>query len=243
MRKRAWLIILGAIAVVALALWLAWPTPESSYNSHTLSYWLDKYGENSGRLYGEAYTAHVQAGEAISHFDTNALPLLLKRLRYHPGRLRQATSRLLPRIPKQLQPKWLTKWASPEKVNLQPLVAADAISILGPIARPALPALTNMMYMNNPSDSHAPYVTMRALAGVGKDAIPFLLAFLQDTNAPNHADAISCIGRYAAFRTNAAPAIPTLIGCLGDKDAAVRTAATNALREIAPGLLTNAPPP
>ncbi len=242
MRKRAWLIILGAIAVVTLTLWLSRPTPEPSYNGHTLSYWLDRIDVNYA---GEARrsdtsTSEAEAAEAISRIGTNALPLLIKRLSSHPGRASQFLHSTLLRLPPETRPQWLLRRTDPDDVRYQAQTAAAAFWVLGPAGRPALQDLNRIMSDARSPDNAA--LAQIALALVGKDALPFLLARLQDTNAPNRADAMSCISRYPALRTNAAPAIPTLMGCLRDKDAAVRSAATNTLLEIAPEALTNAPP-
>jgi hypothetical protein len=231
MRKRAWLIILGVIAAVALALWLAWPAPEPepTYNGHTLSYWLDTLPVASeSKMTAAPVLEARQAREAISNIGTNALPLLLSRLRHEADPLRRAAYSLLVRVPSRFQPKWLAEWASPEKAQSQADIAAYAFSILGPRARPALPALNKIM--NDPkagrtAAGRATYV----LANLGEPALPLLLAVLQGTNAPNRPVAAAYIGTVPALRTNAAAAVPNLIACLEDRDPEVRRSAALAL--------------
>jgi HEAT repeat protein len=236
MRKRACLITVSAIAVVALAFWFAWPAPEPTYNGHTLTYWFDRFAKTyqvRGPLPGEAFRVIMPDQEsslAISNIGSQAVPALLGRLRHDCSPARQATFSFLARTPAKLQPKWLVEWASPKKAELEANAASAALPFIGANARRALPELNKMM-----NDAGSPAAAGRALyavAHLGPDGLPLLLALLQNTNAPNRSTAAAAIGQLPALGTNAA--IQTLMNCLEDPDPQVAAAAAFSTAWITP---------
>jgi hypothetical protein len=102
--------VLAIAGVVGLTIWLTWPAPEPSYNGHTLSYWLGTYPVASeSKMPAASVPQALQAREAISSIGTNALPLLLSRLRHEADPLRRAAYSLLVRVPSRFRPKWLAE--------------------------------------------------------------------------------------------------------------------------------------
>jgi hypothetical protein len=228
MRKRTKALIvaamLGAVVVIAL---VARDT-EPRYQGHSLSYWLERYGRtnpDSPRGYEEG--PDPKAVEAISRIGTNALPLLLSRLHCEPNPARQALASTLHRAPDPLRPGWLVNWAVSDPASSKAYEAALTFSVLGPAAKPAIPDLLKMM--NDRKSTNTATLAQCALANIGEAALPYLVAVLRDTNAPNRRNAAFYIAALPRLRTNAAPAIPVLMHCLQDKDAEVQRMAAAAL--------------
>ncbi len=69
--------------------------------------------------------------------------------------------------------------------------------------------------------------------------IPILERFLTNANCVWRGDAAWALGQYGTLATST---VPSLLTALNDTNARVGMFAGNALREIAPGALTNASP-
>ena len=230
MRKRACLITLGAIAVVSITIWLAWPAPEPSHNGHTLSFWIEACID--GRTGLIRHKPDPNAIEAISRIGTNALPSLFARLHYKPNHVRRAISSVLDHTPSRLRellPGRLLHWAATDDDENRMNGAAFAFSVLGPRARPAIPMLLTMM--KDPKSKDTPFA-MNALANIGPDALPYLIEALQDTNAANRRRAAFFIGYSPNLRTNASRAVPALTACLRDQDPDLQDYALETLRKV-----------
>ena len=143
-------------------------------------------------------------------------------------------------LPPGLRSEALVKWTYWDRQQQIAEAAAQAFAVLGPLARPAIPDLVRLM--NDATPTHASRRAPYALAGIGKDGLPFLIAQIANTNAQYRFLAILAIQRTPSLRTNSEPALPVLIQSLHDPDFAVKSTATNALRHIAPETFTNAPP-
>jgi HEAT repeat protein len=150
------------------------------------------------------------------------------------------------------------------------LRAGYALAHLGPEAMPPLvTALTNPSQTLIVRSLLASYISKQGTnAGL---AVPGFIQCLSDTNPLVAANAARCLGelrlepasvipaltrsldhssplvrKYAAtglgeYAQNGVPALPRLMEVLHDSDRAVRSTATNALRKIAPEVLTNVP--
>jgi len=191
---------MGALVLVtAAALWLSVPEPE--YRGWTLSMWIDHRTRAS-------LVTDKEREEAIRHIGTNGLPSLMRWIRYNPplwGRVASASFRKL-----HLSDDFVGERES------RGFDAAWAFSVLGPEALPAAPELAGLL---GSPDVNVRYRAGVALGGVGQGALSFLLSV-----ATNRQDALDLTVLFAAWSilgTNAAPAIPTLIGRLRNPDQAV----------------------
>jgi hypothetical protein len=233
-----------------------------------LSEWLLIY---RGETAIDAETIHT-AEVAISQLGTNALPYVLDRMRYeapHSG-IKPALRSLFTVVPRVLKPERFNRWLYTDPAVERADVATGVFLILGDRAKAAVPELTKRMAdAASPAGSaRATY----ALACICKGSMADLLAMLANTNTPNrqvvigflptsstNADevvpvlvacledrdrvvritAATVLGR---FGEHARGAVPLLLQMAADPDPVVRLVATNALKKIAPGALTNAPP-
>ncbi len=254
MKKKAWLVILGAIVAAAGVIWLVTPA-EPSYNGHTLNYWLDNlsdradsdlpterqeienilaFGTNAFAIFDDREKfdsiTNPKAVEAITGIGTNALPILLAHLRGVPARFSRITLSALERVPAACRPRGLLVWALRDQVQSRASSAMGAFFILGPTARSAIPELASMM--NNPKSRTVALRAQCALVYIGKDALPHLVRVLEDPSAPNRTWAAICIGDFPDLRTNAAPAVPALVALLKDPDLFAQRSAAEALGNI-----------
>src|SRR6266702_4809919 len=160
--------ILLAVLFVALAAGLVWmlsrPT-EPAYQGKPLSAWLNGVSADGAPLDSNdpAYAAFRQMG-------TNAIPALLKIIEtddtpFHRLILELNRMQSVVRFPIR------ETWRQREK-------ASWALYAMGANARPAFPALTNLLL----HDSTAMYGAL-PLAGMGSEALPPLLAALTNQNA------------------------------------------------------------
>jgi hypothetical protein len=135
----------------------------------------------------------------------------------------------------------LLKWAGTDNKLLGiKLVSAYEVQwrsmvifrFLGPIAKPAIPDLINLLQDDN-VDRNDP---ANALMFIGPDAIPPLIDTLTNQNARVREFAAVSLGNISDTKGNLKseirPAIPALIGRLNDETPWVRTAAADALGKI-----------
>ncbi len=225
MRKRAWLILLGAIAVVALALWLNRPPPEPRYKGHPLSYWVL-----------ESYVGYPDKDvdfEAIDKIGTNAVPYLVRWWAYEPPpwkvRLAWQSTRLRPERLRDLALRLLAnrsdRLAPPSEI---------ALVHLGTNADSAVPALAAMLQETN---SPQCYKAIQILARLSTPAsMSPLAAVIADPRHPLRGEALYC----TCYTATHLPAniIPVLTQCLADTNYSTAGLAAQSLgiQSSAPGL-------
>ncbi|MGO8929492.1 MAG: HEAT repeat domain-containing protein, partial [Limisphaerales bacterium] len=100
------------------------------------------------------------------------------------------------------------------------LFVENSFKTLGEQASPAVPALSNLLQV---PDQGTRLIASRALAYIGKDGIPPLVAILTNRQAL-HRDEI-CYAFALLAATNFAPALPIIGACLRDTDPRVAEAA------------------
>jgi HEAT repeat protein len=115
--------------------------------------------------------------------------------------------------------------------------ALTSIQQLGADAAPATPTLISCL--TDRAVSIAAYEVLGRLKLEPHRVVPVLVNIAQGSDPLSRALAILTLGDY---RKEAQGAVPTLLAALSDDHAVVRDAATNALQQIAPDLLTNSPP-
>jgi HEAT repeat protein len=245
MRKRVHIALAVLLVILAgVMAWLGLRLREPVYQGKPLSGWLE--------ILHREKLAHLddRAMQAIRHIGTNALPVLIERLRAHDTPL------------KQLIMKWAQKQAfvhfhfnsaderRPEAIwgyeALGPLASAQvpslsatltndpspkvriaaawALGYIGPEARMAAPALFRA---TQDKDYHVRGPAFVALGKVRPNpqlTIPLLVAGLDDPHPTVRFDAAFALGNYG---TQAKAAIPTLLRMLATNNAAVLEHDTN----------------
>ena len=114
--------------------------------------------------------------------------------------------------------------------------AVRSLQQLGAEAVPAIPTL--ILCLRDRAVSSAAYESLGRLKLEPHRVVPVLANTAQGSDPLSRALAILTLGD---FRQEAQAAVPMLLTALSDREAVVRDAATNALQQIAPELITNSP--
>lgn len=157
------------------------PPPEPSYGGHTLTEWV-----MCNPLALTAPAQSRQAGDAIRHIGTNALPCLKAWLKASPpyNPFRRATHELLRRFPSALGLKSLGDWAEADMTALHFELAPIAFKVIGPDAAPAIPDLEKLA--SDPAGKRSAYFATFILADIGIQAVPALKRIAANGRCPMH---------------------------------------------------------
>jgi hypothetical protein len=209
------LICATACVVVAISL----PRKEPSHAGYSLSCWVKLLSDINEQDFGPDCT-HDKAPDAIVAIGTNALPFLVEWLKYEGGRtpVRDAVNWSIQKVPVLGKIHGLEAWAFRDTKIVRKAGALNAFRILGPTGAPAIPELFRVARQNPRGGgvSIGPqFQAVEALAYIGKAALPTLLSIATNkallfTGRSQAASGIGSLG------TNAAPAIPALLGILDD---------------------------
>jgi len=245
--SRKWVVMIAAsaalVSTLAVVLPLLNPEPEPSYNGRTLSEWL-KMSRRPAVTEGFPGEATL----AVRSIGTNALPFLLKWIRYElpPWREKLLTLATRPVAGKTLSEGKVVYGNSlilGKSTRLAKLAELGFV-ILNTNAVSAIPDLEALMKGNQ-----SPVVRRRAiyaLGEIGGPSIPALTNALADIKQPNRCEIIEAI--YAVERMSPArysniyrgACLPALTWALNDPDTWVRRQATITLYNLTPQTLTHA---
>lgn len=210
------LLLVGLLGVVFFR--LISHSVEPSYNGKRLSDWVLDYEE----VTSQGRSSEVDA--AVRQIGTNALPYLLKWIRYEPPAWKRKLSVTL---------KGVSDWSgsaiddlSSEK-EFRANGAVLAFKALGPEARGVIPDLARMV--NDPKFGHGPRRALSTLGFLGTDALPALLLALTNQQPMVRFFALSAV---RDLQTNARPAVPLLIQLLGDPGQPIADRAARILGEL-----------
>ena len=193
-------LFLGLIFLAAL-IFAVTHSREPVYQGKKLSAWLEEGVSEEG-----IFSSSSETQIAVRQIGTNALPFLLNMLRSQNSRVKLK----------------LEEWSDKQNVlnirfhnsDTDRFTAVAAFRILGPIGKPAIPALVDMM-----NDTNICFEAAHALGAIGPDAIPALTNTWTQSNS---------VIRTAGFRalvdmgTNAETALPFLIAALQDANSEIR---------------------
>jgi len=212
-RRRRFILILPAAILVCVVAWLVFvPAPEPSYKGRTLSQWIEEYGKSQQRR---------GTSEPVEYFGTNALPYLLRWIQYEVPQYWTRPNR--PLVQRLHKIKWLAN--SIEVKNRRAIGSLHAISQLGPRAAAAIPELGCMLQRQQLYQSQRP---LFALAAIGPEALPTLLAALTNRNLDCRPALPTVLTR---FRTNET-VVRSLVDCLKDPDLTMRINTAGALSHM-----------
>ena len=206
---------------IALALWLlaivgvvVWPVlhlREPAFQGKRLSVWLEQQGTNHFST-ARGSELDKQGQTAIRQIGTNALPVLIERLRARDTRFK----------------KFMMTWAQKQKLvhfrfkaaNRSHLEAEAGYEALGPLASAQVPSLIDLL-SNDPSPE-VRYITANVLGYIGPDAraaAPALFAATKETNNSVRNNAFAALG---PILPDPQLAIPVLIAGLDDTESITR---------------------
>jgi len=207
----------GGLGLAGLAVWFLLPG-EPVYNGRRLNAWVADLHPRVGEA------RQQKAERALRAIGTNAVPYLLEQLQHREPRLlrelrefSQRTKTLL-RMDSELELPWV---AAVER-DLQ---LSAAFAALGPSARPALPALTNLLLRPETAS-----VSASALARLGPDAFGPLNCALESPHPEVRAAAAGALG---TMPDDLLRIVPALRNALADSDKSVRINAVISLGQIA----------
>jgi len=209
---------------------------EPVYGGKKLSEWVSEYAANSMNDMKPAPTQG--AVDAIRHIGTNALPFLLKWIRYEPPLWKLKLNRVL--NPIMGRPTWLDTGAD----NVRSAGATYALIDLSGDAEGLVEGISRLANDNMASESRTRAVIV--LGGLGKAGLPALVGVLTNEQAravtwsPVSVFSATFIGANGHLEPNIARgAIPALLHMLKSPHVSIRSSATNALRQIDPQALEN----
>jgi hypothetical protein len=216
--RRALLIFLGCVLTAVIA-WLLWPRePQPRYHGKKLSYWL-----NRGYLAAPDHSPQAQeASFAVQQIGTNALPYLLRAVTFEgsvPAKCVIAIGDWVPFPPVRLFLHTLGKGTAKSVATR----AQFGFRALGPVGKPMVPELGQRLHGTNANIRSA---SMQALAGIGKDGLPPLLAAFNDERYADRVAVIPWI--VTAYRRGGEPELAARfwLSCLKDKNPGVVDSAT-----------------
>jgi hypothetical protein len=220
------ILVLGLAAVVVGWWWAATREREPSYNGRSLSFWLAQYSGN-----GRSVVSYAEAAEsevAVKAIGTNALPFLVKWLRYEPGGMRRWRDQAATKLPTKIfYSRFVQEHVIESSADRQAQNAGSGFRILGPAAAPAIPDLISLTKI--PNSDFAATRSIYALRQIGEPALPALAALISNSESRFKYLVIELVGEMSWDRTNLSEFRPLLITCCTDTNLHVRTAATNAL--------------
>lgn len=249
--KRRWKIFLlgasGLIVVVSVCFFCL-REKEPSYNGRTLSDWLDAYDPAMpGAVVPPANIQRQQQrvpAEAIAKIGTNALPFVLKWANGVDPRQRPWLYKSADELPTALRvPLQKMVWKGSAARRWQH--AALTVKILHTNAEPILPELTARF-----RSSTTPYETWALadmIAALGPKGFEYLAGAMTDNTGNQRIAAIDAMRQKTRAEVAGTSVVPALLSVINDPSNAqpdprwVRVAATNALKTIAPEVLTNSP--
>ncbi|WP_435005072.1 HEAT repeat domain-containing protein [Tundrisphaera lichenicola] len=125
-----------------------------------------------------------------------------------------------------------------EKDGQVRLATLDAVTMLGPDAEPAIPALVHTLKTSygggRQEETHQDYRSALALGAIGKPAVEALRGLLGERKQDVRAEVVMALGRIGF---DAAPAVPDLFPLFGDESERVRRETSLALGAIGPAAI------
>jgi HEAT repeat protein len=189
------------------------PSKEPRWQGKPLTEWLDELKQSSGE------DTHRQVAEALRQMGTNSLPLLLDMLHTKDSWLKRKVM-------------VFNRKQSIFQIPVEPAeqrrgLAVEALTMLGPTGKPAIPALGEALNGNEPFIPAA-----YALAQIGPEAVAPLAIAVTNQDRQVRIHGIAAMG---LLGSNGQAAVPFLLMRLNDSDKTVRTFAARSLGQIGDG--------
>jgi HEAT repeat protein len=219
MRKQGILIALSlCVAIVLIAVLTQKEEPEPSYDGHPLSYWIVWRG----------YYLPAERTRPLREIGPSALPFLLKWIQYEPAPWRD---KLASRMPNSPRGRAIALRLVNPRAQTRAYEAAFGLHCLGYQAKPAIPELVRLM--NKTNHLQTALRATEALAYTGTDALPPLLAVIQNQTHPCRATALNMLVHMPVITDAGRITVPAVINCLLEtNDATIPVIAATALGDL-----------
>jgi HEAT repeat protein len=215
----AGLCVLAAILVVKLT------NPGPNYHQHSVKFWVGELAAPEPRRRDEAAAAFQALG-------SKSVPALVKLLGHRDSFLRQKAWEVASKLPTRLA-AFVRRQAGPLEATAARRGAARALTLLGPQAHAAAPALGQALH---DTDQQVRWEVAQALGHLGPTGVPALASVLADKDPQLRYCAVSGLG---CANPEAAPlAAPPLFQALADTNSTVSFSAGDSLTKLG----TNAMP-
>jgi HEAT repeats len=188
MRKNRQITLVISLVLLAILMLICFPRSGApKYKGRSLDSWLKQLDDNNDER-GISWSAwqpkrspsQEQAAEAIRQLGTNSIPFLLQHMTRHDSSLLKA------KVFDFLRQK--QSWIKiPLSTNNYPRQAALAFDVLGPVAKPAVPQLSDIL-----TNSQLSKEATIALAAIGPEGWTVLPDTILSTNAPANTWVKSC---------------------------------------------------
>jgi len=177
--------------------------PEPEHGGVKLSVWVER----------NAHGMYVESRKVVTPFSeigTNAIPFLLKWIRYEEPTWKEAFYGLVNSGLERLNPDW-------ELTDKQKLRADGSVAAFAALGRTAEGAVSELAtILNNPKASGSAERAAYALGNLGPGGLAPLLAVL--TNQQAGRTRLYAAISIQSMGTNVGPAVPVLMKCLRDND-------------------------
>ena len=178
-----------------------------SCNGRTLRSWVLRLG--AAQSDGQDKQIPV---EAIRKIGTNALPQLLRWIKYERAPWRTTAAQSIERVlPYRLSRACIDIIQQAKREQLAD-GASEALVALGRVAHQAIPELSSLM--NNPATPESAPRAAEALSGLGTNALPSLIPVLKDPTHPCRFWALASLESMPGLRDAAPLVTPALLTCL-----------------------------
>jgi HEAT repeats len=208
MRTRRKLLLIFLPCAIALALLLTlWREREPRYGDRSLLQWIaiTEHPDNDPDY------SKRDAEEAIHHIGTNAVPFLVKCIQYRERPWQTRLSGLCSKLPETIGEP-LSGLVAGRGAQHQ-AAAFQGLQILGPDAKSAIPALTNLLTTRwDLADD-----CIGVLAQIGDAGLPTILTMLTNQSITLRRAAVFTLGYHAKFTFNQGIG-DILTTCLDDPD-------------------------
>lgn len=203
--------------------------PEPVYEGKPLSEWLLRFPPSARALNSDFTEGRILA---IRSIGTNAVPWLLKWVRFQPQTWRTNLAAGAARLPRSIASASIYDWIYEGDARTRSQQASYTFGALGADAKMAYPELRAIA--TNSQGGFATEAAVEALVYCGVDAVPSILTMAANTNF-----AATRTIRRAEFFNNFSR---RLTAYLNDSDPLVRQGATNIAKQVFPELRPKAPP-
>jgi hypothetical protein len=206
MRTRRKLLLIFLACGIALVLFLTlWREREPRYEDHSLLEWI-AIAERGDK---DSEYSNIEGQEAVRHIGTNAIPFLIKCIEYREPAWQARLGGLCYKLPEKLANP-LSDLIEGRGAQRQ-MAAFSGLYILGPDAKSAIPALTNLLTQLPLVDHCMPVLTQ-----IGGEGLTAVLNIITNQSSPFRRAAIGSLVGLDTNRPLDQIVVSTLTNCLAD---------------------------